>query len=299
MEHDENPDDLQPAPVDETSDAVTPEPPPTVTPSPLAEDAVTTAHQETGSSHSVLPKVLVVLGAVLLIAILGMQAYIVVSANSTSAQVESLEGAVSDLSGDVARVEGSVEQVGTQVAEFEAAAANSSLAAGTPSAVAVPAGSLPRFEQGQEDSALGVQLGSVAGDEYYTQTALDVDPADGTARLWLIWAHWCPYCQEELPGVSAWWTANADSYENVEVVSVTTSIDPSRGNPLEPYLDDLQLPFPTLVDDDLTMSSQFGVSAFPFWVVTDGDGTVLFRTAGLLPIEQVEAIAGQLEELAA
>ena len=56
---------------------------------------------------------------------------------------------------------------------------------------------------------------------------------------------------------------------------------------------------PTLVDDDLTMSSQFGVSAFPFWVVTDGDGTVLFRTAGLLPIEQVEAIAGQLEELAA
>jgi hypothetical protein len=80
---------------------------------------------------------------------------------------------------------------------------------------------------------------------------------------------------------------------------VTTSIDPSRGNPLEPYLDDLQLPFPTLVDDDLTMSSQFGVSAFPFWVVTDGDGTVLFRTAGLLPIEQVEAIAGQLEDLAA
>jgi hypothetical protein len=33
-------------------------------------------------------------------------------------------------------------------------------------------------------------------------------------------------------------------------------------------------------------------------VVTDGDGTVLFRTAGLMPIEQVEAIFTQLEELA-
>ncbi len=300
MEHDAHPDEPKPAVEDETSaDPTTPEPSPATTPPPSAADTAATDHQETASSHTVLPKVLVVLGSVALIAILGMQAYIVISTNSTSAQVESLEGAVSNLSGDVARVEGSVEQVGTQVAEFEAAAANSSLASGTPSAAAVPTGSLPRFEQGQEDTAVGVHLGNVAGDEYYTQSALDVDPADGTARLWLIWAHWCPYCQEELPGVSAWWTANADSFENVEVVSVTTSIDPSRGNPLEPYLDDLQLPFPTLVDDDLTMSSQFGVSAFPFWVVTDGDGTVLFRTAGLLPIEQVEAIAGQLEDLAA
>ena len=306
MEHDQHPDETTPPVEDEqTADPAPPEVAPLDANAAPSADAAALPVAEPASPRGVLPKVLAGLGAFALIAILAMQAYIVASANNTASQVESLETAMSDLSADVARVEGSVDEVGTQVAEIEAAASNSppaaasSAAPGNPPAAAVPAGSLPRFEPGQQDAALGLPLGNVAGDEYYTETALDVDPADGTARMWIIWAHWCPYCQEELPEVSEWWTENGDSFENVEVVSVTTSIDPSRGNELVPYLDDLQLPFPTLVDDDLAMATQLGVYAFPFWVITDGEGTVLYRSAGLMGMEQIESIAGQLEELAA
>jgi thiol-disulfide isomerase/thioredoxin len=306
MEHDQYPD--EPTPPVEDEQTAHPAPPavaPLDANAAPSDDETDRPVEEPAARRGVLPKVLAGLGALALIAILAMQAYIVVSANNTASQVESLETAMSDLSTDVARVEGSVDEVGTQVAEIEAAASNSppaaasSAAPGNPPAAAVPAGSLPRFEPGQQDAALGLPLGNVAGDEYYTQTALDVDPADGTARMWIIWAHWCPYCQEELPEVSEWWTENGDSFENVEVVSVTTSIDPSRGNELVPYLDDLQLPFATLVDDDLAMATQLGVSAFPFWIITDGEGTVLYRSAGLMGMEQIESIAGQLEELAA
>ena len=306
MEHEQHPDETQPPVEDEqTADPAPPDVAPLDAKTAPSDDEADRPVDEPAARRGVLPKVLAGLGAFALIAILAMQAYIVASATNTASQVESLETAMSDLSADVARVEGSVDEVGTQVAEIEAAASNpspgvaSSAAPGNPPAAAVPAGSLPRFEPGQQDAALGLPLGNVAGDEYYTQTALDVDPADGTARLWMIWAHWCPYCQEELPAVSEWWTENGDSFENVEVVSVTTSIDPSRGNELVPYLDDLQLPFPTLVDDDLAMATQLGVSAFPFWIITDGEGTVLYRSAGLMGMEQIESIAGQLEELAA
>jgi thiol-disulfide isomerase/thioredoxin len=232
-----------------------------------------------------------------LVAVLAMQAYLLISASATSDQVDELEAVLDGLSSDLARVEGSVEAVGAQVSEMDASGAASSPATGSAPQAAVESGFLPRYEQGQQDLALGMSLATIEGDEYYSETAVSIDPADGTRRVWLIWAHWCPYCQEELPELSTWWNENADAYENIEIVTVTTSIDPSRGNPLEPYLDELQLPFSTVVDHDLTTAARFGTSAFPFWVVTDGDGTVLFRTAGLIPIEQVEAIFDQLRDI--
>jgi len=100
-----------------------------------------------------------------------------------------------------------------------------------------------------------------------------------------------------MPAVSEWYRENADAYPNVELVSITSSIDPDRGNPLEPYLDELQTPFPVLVDDDLSLAEQFGLTAFPFWVFTSGDGTTVLRVAGYLEVDQVAEIFAQLNTL--
>jgi hypothetical protein len=67
---------------------------------------------------------------------------------------------------------------------------------------------------------------------------------------------------------------------------------------LQPYLDESRFPFPVLIDEDLTLAAQLGTRSFPYWVVTDVDGTVLFRTAGLLEISQVENIFNQTESIA-
>ena len=244
---------------------------------------------------------LLALGA-LLVLVLGLQLYTVFQASETRSDVTALGCSVGNLTSEVASLEGSVASMSDRVASVEetqgllVAAARASQVAGQSPAPALPAGYLPRFEAGQTDTALGRIMPAVEGLEYYTNTVLNVDPADGTNRLWLIWAHWCPHCQAELPPLSAWYVEKGDRY-TAELITVTTSIDASRDNPLQPYLDESQFPFPVLVDVSSDLAARFGVSAFPFWVITDGEGRVLFRSAGRLETNNVEAIFEQLESL--
>ena len=143
----------------------------------------------------------------------------------------------------------------------------------------------------------GFVLGDVTAVEYYSNETEAISPADGTARVWMVWAHWCPYCQQELPELAAWWPENAERFPNSTLVTVTSSMDETRGNPLTPYLETEQFPFPVLVDTDLSLAAQFGTSAYPFWVVTDGDGKVVFRVAGAVGLDTIDAIFTQVEAL--
>ncbi len=237
--------------------------------------------------------------AVGLVAVFAMQVFTLISASRTDEQITALEEQIDSVGIDVEDVQVSVNAVDQKVDDLATDSLIAPSASGASAAVApsVPAGTLPQFEQGQPDAALGMVLGEVSGVDYYSETEMSIDPSDGTARAWLIWAHWCPHCQRELPPLSDWYTENADLYPNVELISVTSSIDPARGNPLEPYLDELQLPFPAILDPDLALAEQFGLSAYPFWVFTSGDGTTLLRVAGFLEIDQVAEIFAQLEAM--
>ncbi|MEA2023845.1 MAG: TlpA disulfide reductase family protein [Actinomycetota bacterium] len=275
--------------------------------SPVSSTIDVTARREHSRTSGTARGLLVAL-AIGLVAVFAMQVFTLVSASRTDEQIAALDDQISSVDGqiisvvgDVAAVQESVDAVDQKVDDLATGSLISPTASGASAAAApsTPEGYLPPFEQGQPDAALGVVLGEVAGVEYYTETEMTIDPADGTARAWLVWAHWCPHCQRELPPLSEWYTENADAYSNVELVSISSSIDPTRGNPLEPYLDDLQLPFPTILDPDLALAEQFGLSAYPFWVFTGGDGTTLLRVAGYVEIEQIAEIFDQLEALSA
>lgn len=274
---------------------------------PVSSTIDVTARREHSRTSGTARGLLVAL-AIGLVAVFAMQVFTLVSASRTDEQIaaldeqiSSVDGQISSVVGDVAAVQESVDAVDQKVDDLATGSLIAPTASGASAAAApgTPDGYLPQFEQGQPDAALGVVLGDVSGVEYYADTEITIDPADGTARAWLVWAHWCPYCQQELPPLSDWYAENADAYPNVELVSITSSIDPTRGNPLEPYLDELQLPFSTIVDPDLALAEQFGLSAYPFWVFTGGDGKTMLRTAGLLGVEQVESIFDQLEALSA
>ncbi len=114
---------------------------------------------------------------------------------------------------------------------------------------------------------------------------------DGTARLYGFFTHWCSHCQAELPRVTAWLGEN-DLPDGVEVVAVSTSVDATRNNyPPSAWFEREGWPTTVLVDDvDSPVARGFGLSAFPFWVVVDADGTVVARTEGELEIEAFEAL---------
>jgi hypothetical protein len=228
---------------------------------------------------------------------------------SQTRMINSLEDARTDiaaLESQIASVGDSVDDLATDVAGVaddvtEAAAAAPSVNNGSSSPLtapsnAAPAGYLPRYDSQSPDQAIGMTLGRIEGTDAYTEETISFDPADGTKRVWMIWAHWCPFCQQELPELSGWYPGAEDQY-STELVTITTSISPERGNPLDPYLEEQQFPFPVIVDPESALALQTGVSAFPFWLVTDGDGEVLLRVTGLLHLDQVISLFDQLEDL--
>lgn len=209
-------------------------------------------------------------------------------------------GRVDGLRTDVEGLAETLDQIDTELA---AAAIGSSIGAGESSAAgaAQATDGLPPYPTSGADPAVqaGMAIGPISGDEYYSQSRLTIEPDGDTATVWLIWAHWCPHCQTELPELSAFWEQAAADYPHVEVVTITSSIDPSRGNPLEAYLDESGFPFPVLVDPDNSLATTLGTTAFPFWVVTGPDGRVLLRRPGALGLDQMTGLFGSVEEFVA
>ncbi len=95
-----------------------------------------------------------------------------------------------------------------------------------------------------------------------------------------------------------WQATNAGDLEEFELVSVTTAMDETASNPLVPYLNDNQFPFPVLVDEDGSLTRKLGVNAFPFWVFVAPDGTVVGRAAGYIETEDLASIFGELNAMA-
>ncbi len=223
-----------------------------------------------------------------------------------------VERGVGDVQGALGDVEAGVGSVGDRIDALEAlsglqpvssgpgASVESEVAASPAPALEVDGPALPRFDGNVgADPAIGTVISELGGLEYYGGQDVLYDLADGKARAILVWAHWCPYCQEELPEVDAWHEANADAFENMDLISITTAIDPSAGNPLFPYLDESGFTFPVLVDSSGALAAQLGVNAFPFWVFTGPDGAVVGRVAGLLGPGQFVDLFTQLDALAA
>ena len=82
----------------------------------------------------------------------------------------------------------------------------------------------------------------------------------------------------------------------MELVTVTSSIDADRGNPLVPYLDESQFPFPVLMDETGSLAATFGTNAFPFWVITDAEGRVLLRQPGAFGTDQLPGLFASVQE---
>lgn len=237
------------------------------------------------------------LGIVAAIAVVGAlvasQVYVVSTLDSTRDDLDAARAEITALTDEVTGVDRAVDELATDVDGLSEAVAADPGSAGPTD---LPAGHLPPYVQGRADTAVGMTLGEVVGPDAYSGDVVTIDPADGTKRVWMVWAHWCPYCQEELPTLAGLHADLRSTYPDVEITTVTSSIDPERGNPLQPYLEAEQFPFAVIVDGDLTLATQLGANAFPFWVITDGDGTVLLRTTGYLDDQRVLGLVASLDE---
>lgn len=107
--------------------------------------------------------------------------------------------------------------------------------------------------------------------------------ADGRPKVVLFLAHWCPFCQEEVPRVMDWLEAG-NQPEGVDFYAVNTLTDRVRANwPPQEWLEGESWAVPTLMDNEQNaVSVGYGMSGTPFWVVLDGDNQVLGRVSGAI-----------------
>lgn len=129
-----------------------------------------------------------------------------------------------------------------------------------------------------DDSALGRPAPGVTGLSFDGST---VDLSEPASRIYGFFAHWCPHCQRELPIVQDWIAAGLVP-DGVEFVAVSTSVESSQDNyPPSAWFTDVGYDATVIVDDsDSTIARSFGLTGFPFWVVTDANGTVIRRIGG-------------------
>jgi thiol-disulfide isomerase/thioredoxin len=149
--------------------------------------------------------------------------------------------------------------------------------------------SLPLYPNAPPDPALGLVAPEVVGTDF-EDDRVEINH-DGTPTAIVFLAHWCPHCQAEVPRVTQW-LSETGGIEGVDIVSVSTALDPRRPNhPPSSWLEDENWPVPVIRDDiNSSVLRAYGSGGFPYWVFLDGDGRVVARTAGQLEVDQLEAL---------
>lgn len=152
--------------------------------------------------------------------------------------------------------------------------------------VTVSGDPLPLLPQGAPSAAIGLPAPTLSGTSL-TGEAMTIGD-EGRPKVIAFFTHWCPACQAEVPVVSEWWNSGGVP-DDVDLVAVNTGVDPSRVNyPPSAWYDREDWGVPTLLDDRAsTAALNFGLSAYPYWVVVDADGLVVDQLSGQLGVDEI------------
>ena len=153
---------------------------------------------------------------------------------------------------------------------------------------------LPFFENTQGDPAIGLDAPQITGADY-DGNEVTIAP-NGTPTVVLFLAHWCQFCQAEVPKVQSWLDSGG-GVAGVQIISVATAINSARDNyPPSEWLELEGWTSPVIRDDTgNTLHQSYGAGGFPYWVFLNGDGTVAHRNSGQLDITTLQEIMLTLE----
>jgi len=97
----------------------------------------------------------------------------------------------------------------------------------------------------------------------------------GKLVLLNFWATWCGPCREEMPGMERLFRAYQDKGFAVVAVNLHESVKTVR-----PFVQELKLSFPTVLDVEGSVSREYGVRALPVTFLVGRDGNIVWRAIG-------------------
>lgn len=160
--------------------------------------------------------------------------------------------------------------------------------------VTVEGTDLPFYSAGTEDVATGLTAPTVTGNDW-NDSEYTIGP-DGRPKILIFLAHWCPHCQREVPVVQDWIDSGGLG-DDVDMYGVTVATNRLQSNwPPQDWLESEGWTPPTIMDDENgTAVFAYGQSGTPFYVVLDGDNTVLGRLSGEVGVAGLETMKALAE----
>lgn len=111
----------------------------------------------------------------------------------------------------------------------------------------------------------------------------------GKVVLLNLWTTWCPPCREEMPSMERLWRQLRDR----GFVLLAVSQDEGGRALVAPFVEQLALTFPVLVDPEHQVGDRYGVWGYPESFLIDREGRIVERVIGprdWMAPAQVEAI---------
>ena len=122
---------------------------------------------------------------------------------------------------------------------------------------------------------------------------ITVDPAgEGKATLVVFLAHWCQFCNREIPVLNKW-RESGEVPTGLRVVGITTGSKADQANwPPSKWLTAMKWPFEVMADSEAQeAAAAYGVGGYPFMAFVGANGKITARTSGEVPVEQLQIYA--------
>jgi peroxiredoxin len=91
-----------------------------------------------------------------------------------------------------------------------------------------------------------------------------------------LWATWCPPCREEMPSMEALHRR----LQGTDFIMLAVSEDEGGSAAVRPFVDQMRLTFPVLMDPEGELPGRYGVTGYPETFIIDREGHVIQHTIG-------------------
>jgi peroxiredoxin len=102
-----------------------------------------------------------------------------------------------------------------------------------------------------------------------------------------LWATWCPPCREEMPSMEALY----QRLKGRDFAMLAVAEDDGGAAAVGPFVKEMQLTFPVLLDPGATLSPRFGATGYPETFIIDRNGQVVNHTIGPTAWHSPEMVA--------
>lgn len=143
-----------------------------------------------------------------------------------------------------------------------------------------------------DSKEVGLQVGQLAPEfELETLTGEKTRLSDYRGQRVIVnfWATWCPPCRAEIPDFQKLYNE-----QDVVILAVNLTGSEKSTDKVIDFVDDFEMTFPVLMDDQTEVSTLYQVQAYPTSYMIDSNGHIQFMAMGAmnydLMVQQLEGM---------